>query len=210
MARSLALSEVLICEDHYVSAIGIEMILRKHSPHPLQVRMAHSGRDALSLLGQESPHIAIVDLSLPDISGIVVIKSIRENHPSTHVIVLTALDDPHLIRQVQLLRVAAILRKNDTDLNLQRALHFLPDRKGKTYLDSSVEEILKITVNQALSPREYEVVALMSEGLTSGEIAARMDCSPATVKTYRSRILAKSGARNSAEIMARYLKGNGK
>lgn len=203
-------ANVLICEDHYVTALGLEMLLQKHSSHPLRTRTALTGKKALTMAQQDCPDLAIVDLTLPDLSGVEVIKGLRTHCPSARIIVLTAAEDPHLIRQACQLRVDAVLRKINTDQNLQEALEFLALRKKKPYLDPSVQKILEATPDRSLTPKEYEVVEFMALGLTSGEIAKKMGCALATVKTYRSRIMGKSGSRNSAEIMAWYLKGNGK
>lgn len=210
MAFHVDLSNVLICEDHYVSACGMEVLLRKYSPVPLKVRMAHTGRDALELVRQESPQLAVIDLELPDISGLEVIKGIREQCPSARILVITAHNEPHLIRKTVQLKADALIRKTDTDQNIRAALKALSGRRRELYMDPQMRSILDETTNKALTRREYEVVEHMARGLTSGEIAAKMDCSVTTVKTYRARIMGKSGCRNSAEIMAWYLKGNGK
>ena len=96
-----------------------------------------------------------------------------------------------------------------TGQNLSEALAFLKVNPDKIYLDPSVNSILHTSIDQALTRREYEVLELMSQGCTSDEIATKMKCSVTTVKTYRARIMNKSGARNSSEMMAWYLRGNG-
>lgn len=203
-------SSILIVDDHPVSAYGMESILRAYFPENVQMRKAYAGNIALDLMLQQSPDLAIVDLDLPDISGLKVIKGIRANSPSTRIMVITGTSDPQLISQVYQLHVDAILRKTHTDHNLQEAIQCIINCSGTTYLDPSVQGILRLTEGKALSMREHEVVGFMIEGLTSSEIAARMKCSLATVKTFRARIMNKSACRNSAEIVAWYLKGNRK
>ena len=210
MATAKPLSNVLICEDHYVSAVGAEILLRKLLPEPIRVRIATTGTNAVALAAQETPDLALIDLAMPDLPGLEVIKALRAQCPATRLVVLTAMDDAALIRQVYQLRVDAILRKTQTDQNLREAIQHLGVRRGKTFLDPPMQKVLQRSEGRSLTPKEYEVVNLMAEGLTSQEIAKRMKCSISTVKTYRARIMNKSGARNSAEIMAWHLKGNAK
>lgn len=203
-------SNIIICDDHYVSAVGVETVLREQSQKSIRVRRATTGKKALEYLNQEAPDLIIVDLGLPDMSGLDVVKHIRENQIQSRVIVLTGLSSPHILRQVYQLKVNGILRKMSTGQNLSEAMNFLKLNSDKTYLDPSVTGILRESDGPALTPREFEVMELMADGHTSEEIARKMNCSITTIKTYRARIMNKSGARNSSEMMAWYLKGNGK
>lgn len=210
MASIGGFSNIIICDDHYVSAVGIEMLLRESSSKSLRVRKAATGKKALEYLEQEAPDLIIVDLGLPDISGLDVVRHIRDKSIESRIIVMTGISTPHILRQVYEMKVHGILRKMSTGQNLHEALGFLKLNNDKTYLDPSVNSILRENEGPILTPRESEVMELMSEGYTSEEIAKKMNCSITTIKTYRARIMNKSGARNSSEMMAWYLKGNGK
>ncbi len=203
-------SDVIICDDHYVSALGIAALLRDFSQNPLQIRMASTGKMALNFLAEKNPDLITVDLDLPDMSGLEVIKKVRAHSPKSLVIVLTGMSEPQTLQQAHNFKVSGILRKINTGHNLNEALQFLKMNQDKTYLDSSVESILRMSTDQALTPREHEVMELMRQGFTSDKIAEKMKCAVTTIKTYRARIMNKSGARNSAEMMAWYLKGNRK
>ncbi len=210
MASSGGFSNVIICDDHYVSALGIEALIRGYSQNTLQIRVASTGKMALEFFRQNAPDLFVVDLGLPDMSGFEVIKQVRVSSPASRVIVLTGQSDPLVLQQVLGLNVAGILRKMNTGLNLSEALSFMKESPDKTYLDSSVERILQSTSDQTVTPREYEVLELMAQGHTTEEIAKRMNCAVTTVKTYRARIMNRSGVRNSAEMIAWFLKRNGK
>ncbi len=208
MSSATNFSNIIICDDHHVSALGVEMLLRNYIPNSPQIRVASNGKKALELFIQKIPDLMIVDLDLPDIHGREIIKQVRKISPSLRVIVLTGIDEAHTLRQVYQLKVQGILRKTGTSQNLGDALHSAKVNESKTYLDFSVSNLLQAVTDKALTPREYEVLELMAKGHKSGEIAEKMKCSVATVKTYRARIMGKSGARNSAEMMAWFLKGN--
>lgn len=210
MDTSKELSNVIICDDHFVSAIGVEMLLCQYSPYPLNIRKATSGKKALELFDQKSPDLMVIDLGLPDMSGLDVIKKIRETSTTSKIIVLTGQSEPHLLRQVYQLKVNGILKKMNSGKNLGEALNFLKTNSDKTFLDSSTQSLLEVQETYVPTKREYEVLDLMSKGHTSEEIADQLQCSIPTIKTYRARIMNKSGVKNSAEMISWYLKGNSK
>jgi DNA-binding NarL/FixJ family response regulator len=209
MPAALKISEIVICDDHHVSALGVELLLRKASAEPLEIRTATSGKMALEFFAQKAPHLAVVDLGLPDIAGLAVIKQLNAMSPACKVIVLTGQSEPHLLQQACLLKVNAVLRKTDTAENLYAALENIRQNSNSVYLDPSVERIFLGSSGEALTRREHEVLQLIASGLPSHEIAKKLDCAVTTIKTYRARIMSKSGSRNSAEMVAWFLKGNG-
>ncbi len=210
MSNHNELSNVIICDDHFVSVVGIEMLLGQYLPFPLNIRKATTGKKAIELFTQKLPDLLVIDLGLPDISGLEVIKKIRESSILSKIIVLTGQSEPQLLRQVYQLNVNAILKKINSGKNLEEALNFLKTKNDNIYLDSSIQSILDIQETYVPTRREYEVLELMSKGLTSEEIADQLKCSIPTIKTYRARIMDKSSTRNSAEMISWFLKGHGK
>lgn len=211
MKPNYEFSDVIICDDHFVSVVGIETLLRSYSSKPLNIRKASTGKMALDLMQQKVSDLAVVDLGLPDISGVEIVKQIRAKSLSSFVIVLTGTADQDKLRETSKLQINGLLRKAGTGENLTIALDFIRANPDQVFLDSTVKEILKTpTVNSSLTSRELEVLELMAAGLTTKEIAEKMNCAVSTIKTYRTRIMNRSGARNSAEMMAWYLKRNGK
>lgn len=204
-------SNIIICDDHYLTALGVEMTLTQNSLHSLNIRKATTGKEALKLFTQEEPHLLLIDLNLPDMSGIDVIKEIREIETTSKIIVLTGQSEPYLLKQVCQLKVNGLLKKSDTGKNLYEALEFIrTNGHDKMFIDSSIQKILNNEETYIPTKREYEVLELMSQGLTSEKIALKLDCSLSTIKTYRSRIMDKSGSRNSAEMVSWFLLRNGK
>lgn len=187
------------------------MTLTQNSPHPLNIRKATSGKDALELFHQQQPDVLFIDLHLPDISGLEVIRRIRETTTSSRIVVLTGQSEPFLLKQVCALKVSGLLKKSDTSKNIPEVLNFmLANGPDKMFLDSSVKAILDDEESYVPTKREYEVLELMSQGYTSEKIALKMECTVATIKTYRARIMNKSGSRNSAEMISWFLQRNGK
>ncbi len=205
------LSNIVVCDDHYLTALGVEMSLIQNLSHPLTIRKATTGQEALELFKQSSPDLLLIDLNLPDISGLEVIQRFRENYSTSSIIVLTGQSEPYLLKQVCGLGVNGLLKKSDTAKNLSDALDFIrTNGRDKMYLDSFMQSIVGDGETYVPTKREFEILSLMSQGLTSNMIALKLDCSVATIKTHRSRIMNKSGSRNSAEMIAWFLQGNGK
>jgi DNA-binding NarL/FixJ family response regulator len=205
------LSSIIVCDDHYLTALGVELALLQNFSHPLTIRKATTGHEALELFKQSSPDLLLIDLNLPDISGLEVIRRIRESCTTSRIIVLTGQSEPYLLKQVCGLGVNGLLKKSDTAKNLSDALDFIrTNGRDKMYLDSFMQSIVWDGETYVPTKREFEILALMSQGLTSNMIALKLDCSVATIKTHRSRIMNKSGSRNSAEMIAWFLQGNGK
>lgn len=196
---------VLLCDDHYISLVGIDGVLSKAFSGLVKIRYANSGEEALDLFEKEEPDFLVLDLSLPKKSGLDVIKAIRSKPSHCKLIVLSASDDAHLFQQVSNQKVHAILKKSNSAEHLVEAFEVGTKKEQSTYLDPTVARILKTSDVLSLTPREYEIVELMTKGLTGQEIADNFGCSIATIKTHRMRIMNKCGARNASEILAWFL-----
>ncbi|MNL23860.1 Virulence factors putative positive transcription regulator BvgA [compost metagenome] len=203
-------TKIILCDDHYISLLGIESILRKKLREQISVQTATTGEAALDLFKTSLPHLVIIDLGLPKMQGLEVIKKIRELSQACLIIVMTASTDVHLLQQTLKSGINGLLQKTDSAANIESALDAVMTSPTSVYLDASIKKLLAGAEGSPLTKREFEVLNLMVEGLTSQEIALRMDCSVTTIKTYRVRIMNKSCARNSAEMIAWFLKGNSK
>ncbi|QDK44864.1 hypothetical protein DOM22_06655 [Bdellovibrio sp. ZAP7] len=203
-------SRIILCDDHYISLLGIESILRKKLHNQVIIQTATTGETALELFKASLPDLVFIDLGLPKMQGLEVIQSIREIKPTCQIFVLTASTDTHLLQQAFKAGISGLLQKNNSSANIESALDFVMHSPGATYMDTGIKLLLEGHGGAALTKREYQVLTFIVEGLTSAEIALKMDCSITTIKTYRVRIMNKSGARNTAEMIAWFLKGNSK
>jgi two-component system secretion response regulator SsrB len=203
---NIALSDVVICDDHFISLVGIETLLKKLFHHSFNLRQSSRGEEALHLCAIKEPDLLILDLGLPGLSGLDVIKKMSIEFPHCKIIVMTGSDDTTLLNQVLRYKISGLLSKSNSENNLLLALDYIITKQSGTYIDPAILRIIKLDQGMPLTPREFEVLKLMSLGLTSQEIAMKMDCTLSTIKTYRMRIMNKSGARNSSEMMAWFLK----
>ncbi|MEA9357244.1 response regulator transcription factor [Bacteriovorax sp. PP10] len=201
-----SITDVIICDDHYISAVGIESLLKKILNEKIRTRLSSSGEEGLALFHEQEPDLMLLDLGLPKKSGLDVLKEVIPLSKKCKFVVLTGADDPALFQQVLKQNIHGLLRKSNSEQNIREVINFFEEGKAGVYIDPSVAGLLKVESGFPLTPREYEVLELMSRGHTSQEIADLLSCSLSTIKTYRMRIMNKSGARNSSEMIAWFFK----
>lgn len=197
--------DIIICDDHYISAFGLQALLKKIYNDKIKTRLSSSGEEGLVLFQEKEPDLMILDLGLPKMSGLDLIKELHPHLTFCQLIVMTGSEDSELFKQVLKYNIRALLKKSNSEHNLFEAIKFIDGNKTGIFIDSSFSKILKEEKGAVLTAREYEVLELMSQGHTSQEIADRLNCSLSTIKTYRMRIMNKSGARNSSEMIAWFL-----
>ena len=196
------MKHAIVCDDHFVSAVGLKALLTEYFSG-VRVSITSSGVQALELGFNDPPDLAIIDLGLPDMSGIDVVRALRERLSQCQIIVMTGSTDARLLREAVGLKPNAVLLKHRSEQNLHDAF-----AARAPYVDPVIQKILDMPSEARLTARELEVLKLMSQGLTSRRIADQMKCAVTTVKTYRSRIMTKTNSKNSSEMMAWFLKGN--
>jgi len=188
---------VLIVDDHTVVRQGVRAFLETH-PDITVVGEAASGREALHLVRELVPDVAIVDLLLPEMDGIEVTRQIRRISPHTQVVILTSYDeDRHIfpalragalsyvlkdILPAELVEVVRKAARGEVILHPRIALRVIREIQG---------EGLALNPFAELTERELEVLRLIAEGLSNAEIAERLVISQKTVKDHVSNILSK-------------------
>ncbi len=203
-------SDIILCDDHPICLMGIEGALKNAFGDSLQIRKAALGKDLLQLVNERMPNLVILDLGLPDVSGVELIRTLREISPHLKILLLTSNDNPILLNQALLYKVNGILLKTYSIQNIAQVLKELELYKDQVYIDPSVESLFNEKPSTPLTKREHEVLSLLAKGHTNKEIATLLNCSAETIKSHRSNIMNKSKTRNSAEMIAWYLQGNGK
>jgi DNA-binding NarL/FixJ family response regulator len=196
---------VTLVDDHPIVLAGLGMLIRAEADLEV-VGEAASGPDALRLIRQENPDIAIVDISLPDLNGIAVARQLAQDCPSVGVIVLTQHDDPAHFSQALAAGARGYVLKKSAAHCLVSAVRGV--RVGGLYIDPAMASQMfplrgKPAAAASLAAREIEVVKLVAAGLTGREIAGRLDLSQSSVDTYRARAAEKLGLKSRAD-MVRY------
>jgi DNA-binding NarL/FixJ family response regulator len=205
---------ILIIDDHPLFREGLKSIIARDKLFTV-VGEAGDARKGLEELKKLQPDLVIVDISLPDKSGIEVTRAIRSRFPQIRIIIVSMHSKiDYIVEAFQAGATGYIVKESASDrliLGLETVL------SGEYFLDSSishavVEKLLKAPVAESrvedadygsLTPREQEVMRLLAEGFAVREIAEKLYISPKTVENHRSNLMRKLGLRNAIEL-ARY------
>lgn len=191
---------VLAVDDHPLLREGVAALIG-HQPDMELVAEASNGREALELFRKHHPDITLMDLQMPDMSGIDAMSSIRGEFPDARIIVLTThAGDVHVSRALKAGARAYLLKGSLRKelLDTIRAVY-----AGQKRLSSEVAaEIAEHATDDALTPREMDVLRLVARGNANKEIASQLSLTEETVKSHIRNILAKLGANDRTHAVA--------
>ena len=195
---------VLTVDDHPLLREGIAALIGNQTDMEL-VAEASNGREGLELFRKHRPDVTLMDLQMPDMNGIDAMSSIRGEFPEARVIVLTTyVGDVQVSRALKAGARAYLLKGalRKELLDAIRAVH-----AGQKRLSSEVAaEIAEHGTDDALTPREIDVLRLVTGGKANKEIAAQLSLTEETVKSHVRNILAKLGANDRTHAVAIGLK----
>jgi len=162
---------------------------------------AMNASSCLSFLQHQLPDVILMDISMPDKSGIDLCKEVKEKYPSVFIIGLSTFNQQSFIQKMMDNGASGYVLKNATQEELTDAIEIVA--KGKTYLSDEVTKVLRKQddTHIVLTRREKEVLDLIAGGMTNNEIAEKLFISPSTVDTHRKNLLAKFEAKNTASLI---------
>lgn len=191
---------IFLADDHAVVRGGLKLLLETQ-PEFQVVGEAADGREAVRLIAQLRPRLALMDLAMPQLNGIEATRQIGEQCPNTRVIILSMHGTSEHIFQAFKAGARGYLLKESAGSEVFQALREV--HAGHRYVSQKLLELVLeyslaqregvISPLERLSPREREVLQLVAEGKSSADIARILPLSPKTVDTYRSRLMAKLG-----------------
>lgn len=203
-----SLIRVVLADDHTVVRAGIRHILET-APDIRIVAEADNGKQAIEAIGATRPDVAVLDVRMPKSSGIDATKWIRENAPTTAVLVLSAYDDdPYVLAVLQAGANGYMLKSADAD-DIVRAVRSV--HAGKSAVDPeiarkvlrSLSSAQKAPQQERLSVREREVLVLVAKGQTNKAIGSTLQISARTVQGHLAKIFDKLGAESRTEAVMR-------
>ena len=197
--------QVLLADDHRMLREALAELLGR-DPGLRIVGQAASAREALEAVARVHPDVLVLDVGLPDMTGIEVARRLRGS--GTKVLMLSAHADKRFVQEALKAGAAGYVSKVAAAEELARALHAVAD--GKCYLSSEVAAPIVRGLREpapgtpppssVLAKREREVLVLVAEGLRSSEIARRLGIRVGTVDAHRRNIGRKLGLRSVAEL----------
>jgi DNA-binding NarL/FixJ family response regulator len=192
---------ILLVDDHPVVRFGIRQILVE-GLKDVFVGEANDAAGAAANLFRHEWDLVILDVSLPGMSGLDVLKNIRRERPELPVLVLSMHPAAHFERRAVAAGAAAYLTKDSAPTELVKAIEEIRQGRGR-YDGRQREAAAPATrpLHDALSDREYQVLRMIGSGRSVSEIADSFGLSVKTVSTYRSRLLEKMRMRTNAELM---------
>lgn len=195
---------VLLADDHPMIAAALDVLLRG-SDYEL-VGRARSGADALAQVQRHKPHLLLLDVNMPDGSGLDVLRQLRGVRRAPAVILLTAgMDDTQILTADKLGPDGMVLKTSDPALLLECMDQV---RNGEKWVDPEIEERTRQVKERAsrapsLTPRERELIELVRRGMRNRDIAAQLGVTEGTVKVYLHAIFDKLGVDNRTELAMR-------
>ncbi|MGI8715950.1 MAG: response regulator [Solirubrobacteraceae bacterium] len=198
---------VLVADDHPLFRDGITRAVRERSTMQL-VGEASDGRAALQRIRELKPDVAVLDLKLPELDGLQVVKALRRDSASSRVLMLSAFTEGPVVHELLSAGAAGYLSKSVERAQVCDAIELLA--RGGTMLDPSLHDGLVAAIHAKsvhadrpwLTDREREVLVLVAEGLSAPGIGARLHLAPGTVKTHLSHLYEKLGVSDRAACVA--------
>lgn len=203
---------ILIIDDHPLFREGIKTIISRDKRFDV-IDEAGSGRDGLEKVSQLKPDVAVVDISLPDTTGMEVARKIRSQSPNTRIMILSMHSKIDYIVEAFQAGATGYVVKESAAERLAQGLEAVAS--GEYYLDSSISQevvakLMQSPVKEAkvsdsgygkLSAREQEVMRLLAEGHSKSEIADNLCISIKTVENHRTNIMRKLDIHTSMELV---------
>jgi DNA-binding NarL/FixJ family response regulator len=193
---------VLLADDHQIVRDGLRRILGPQSGFAVAGEAA-SGDEALALVKANDYDVVMLDMSMPGLSGIDLIKRLKVEKPKLRILVLSMHGESQYAARVLKAGAAGYLNKDSASEALLGALRKIAGG-GVHVGDAAAASLLQAgdkAPHEALSDREFEVMRLLVEGLGPTEIGERLHLSVKTVSTHKTRILEKLNLRSTAELV---------
>ena len=208
---------IVLADDHPIVLDGLRNLIRAERDFEL-VGEAASGLSALKIIREQRPDVAVLDISMPELNGIVLSRRLAGEMPALRLLILTLHEDRAYLNQALEAGVRGYVLKRSAVENLVQAiravlvggLYIDPAIVGRVFESKQINKRLAARkgVAPALTDREADVLKMAALGFTNKEIASRLDVGVKSIETYKARGLEKLGLKTRAELV-RYASGQG-
>ena len=200
---------VVLADDHALVRAGFRSLLEALAGVQV-VGEAADGREALRLIGELRPDLALIDIAMPGLNGLEVVGRVAKEHPRTRVIVVSMHAQDEYVRRALVAGAAGYMLKHADGRELEMAIRAVA--AGGTWLSPSVSKKVVAAYSknerggaedpvEALTGRQREILQLIAEGHSRKEIAQRLQLSVKTVESHRAHMVERLGTRSTAELV---------
>ena len=197
---------ILIADDHGIVRGGLKLLIERQSDMQV-VAEAEDGVEAFERAIQTRPDLAVLDVSMPKLTGLQAARQIKAHLPDCQVLMLSMHDDQRYVFDALKAGASGYVLKREVDDALLDAIRAVA--RGEAFLTNAVERsLIRDWMNdgsagpeEPLSPREQEVLKLIAEAYTNREIAETLHLAEKTVESHRANILRKLGMRDRVELV---------
>jgi len=203
---------ILIADDHDLMRRGLKALLESH-PGWSVCAESQTGRDAVAKAEELKPDIVILDITMPELNGVEAARRILKASPNTEVLMLSVHYSDQVIRDILDAGVRGYIVKSDSDRDLMVAVEtlaghkpFFTPRATELILNNfnrkgAALDVTPMVPGERLTPREREIVQLLSEGNSSKEVAYSLKISVKTAETHRANIMRKLEIHSVSELV---------
>ncbi|MFJ1213573.1 response regulator [Burkholderia pyrrocinia] len=196
---------VMVADDHPASALGMSQSLQGNSTIKLVGTVSNS-TDLVTALDAQQSDVLVLDYVMPGGKygdGLVLLSFLQRRYPALHIVTITMIDNPSVLRAIHKQGVSCILSKSDAISHLIGAVHaaYVGANYMSPYIKQLLQDIESEPVARALTTREIEVVRLFGAGYTVGEIAAQLHRSKQTISSQKSSAMKKLGIVRDADLI---------
>ena len=198
------MARVLIADDHALFRAGLRQFLVQSLPSA-EIGESATGNETLSCLQRAEWDLLVLDINMPDRSGLDILRHVRSGHPGTRVLVLSGYPERQYALNVLRAGASGSIAKDGAPEELLKAVRMV--LQGRRYVSDSLAELLLLDLDQAdkplhslLSDREFQIFGKLAAGHGVSEIGRELCLSVKTVSTYRTRILEKMRMKSNADL----------
>lgn len=207
---------ILIADDHGLLRAGLRALLEQEADLQI-VGEAGDGPETLRKIEALRPDLVLLDLNMPGIGGIQVLRNIKDRWPQVQVLVITMLEDEGLVAEALESGASGYIIKRAIESELLSALEAI--RRGDLYVHPSLTRALLQNLQQtapplqeagpeSLSARELEILQLVAKGFTNRQIAEQLNLSKRTVETHRANVMTKLGLESRVDLVRFAMENN--
>ncbi len=191
--------QLVIADDHAIFRAGLRSLVEACAGVEV-IAEAANGAEAIDLTLAKQPHVVLMDIMMPEVTGIEATERIRKEAPHVKVIILSIMGDEHCVAGALRAGASAYLLKNSLPYEINLALQKV--MANETYITPSLMEMIaKTDAPSILTPQQREIVRMFANGMNAKEIAGAMNLDHKTIEWHRRRIMQRLCVRDIAALV---------